>query len=262
MENILETIVAAKHIEIEEQKQALPIEQLRLLAEKATTKPSMAKALQQSGTGIIAEFKRKSPSLGWFRRDARPLDVVPAYQRAGAAACSVLTDYKFFGGHPEFLEQLSQTVSLPLLRKDFIIDEYQIMHARALGASAILLIAACLERSQCTDLAAAAQSMGLDVLLEVHNEDELSHFCPGVTMIGVNNRNLKTFQTNVATSERLASLLPDDAVKVSESGLSSPETVQHLRSLGYRGFLMGEHFMRAERPGDELAKFIAQLTTN
>ena len=252
---------------------------------------SLKQALLSSPTGIIAEFKRKSPSKGWIHEDARPEEVVPAYAAAGAAALSVLTDEPYFGGSLEFIRRVRPLVDIPILRKDFIIDPVQLVEARQAGADAVLLIAACLGRADCAALLAEAHRLGLEVLLEIHSEEELDYITPEVDVVGVNNRHLGSFVTDVQTSFDLAPLLtqlplsradrnyfsdrfaekpisappsttPAHAtgpIFISESGISDPATVRSLREAGFRGFLMGETFMRQPDPGAALATFIQAL---
>lgn len=219
---------------------------------------SLRSALEASPTGIIAEFKRKSPSKGWIHPEARPEAVVPAYEAAGATALSVLTDSKFFGGS-EADVRAARTAKLPILRKDFTVSEYQVHEARAMGADAVLLIAAALSETDCRRLARTAHEAGLETLLEVHSADELTYLNDDIDVLGVNNRCLGTFVTDVAASEALAPLLPRSLTCISESGLHSVATVRRLRALGYRGFLMGEHFMREADPGKALSTFIGAL---
>ena len=223
---------------------------------------SLKQALLASETGIIAEFKRKSPSKGWIHADAFPEEVVPAYAAAGAAALSVLTDEQYFGGSLDFIRRVRPLVDIPILRKDFIIDPYQLYQAREAGADAVLLIAACLSREACAALLAEAHRLGLEVLLEVHNPEELDYITPDVDVVGVNNRHLGSFVTDVQTSFDMAPLLAGEAtgpVIVSESGISDPATVRALREAGYRGFLMGENFMKEPDPGAALATFIQAI---
>lgn len=217
----------------------------------------MRKALTESSNGIIAEFKRKSPSKGWIKEDGKA-DIIPlSYQENGAAALSILTDEYFFGGCDEFIMKARQSgVTIPILYKNFVIDEYQLLQARLCGASAALLIAACLTKERCKSLIGMAHDLGLEVLLEMHSEPELEYAELGNDMCGINNRNLGTFVTDVKNSFRLAELLPQDAVKVSESGISNPDTVAELRQAGFRGFLIGENFMKTENPGEALKQFI------
>ena len=223
-------------------------------------KLSLRKALLQSETGIIAEFKRRSPSKGWIKEDGRP-DVIPlSYQQNGAAALSILTDEHYFGGCDDFIRQARQSgVTLPILYKNFVIDEAQLYAAALCGASAVLLIAACLSKVDCKRLLDKAHTLGLEVLLEMHSEPELEYADLGPDLCGINNRNLGSFVTDVENSFRLAELLPENAVKVSESGISNPDTVRALRQAGFRGFLIGENFMKTPDPGQALNEFISQL---
>ncbi len=263
--DILHTIVAHKRQELDEQMRTLPLSRLIAMVEekmKNEDEPpvSMRRALMQSDTGIIAEFKRKSPSKGWINRGAGASTVPLAYQRQGAAALSILTDEHFFGGNDTFItEARNAGVTIPILYKNFVISEYQILQARLCGASAVLLIAADLKKDECRQLLHTAHELGMEVLLEMHGEDELEYAELEPDMYGINNRNLGTFVTDVENSFRMAELLPRDVCKVSESGISHPDTVRRLRSAGYRGFLMGEHFMRNEDPGLALSQFISQL---
>ena len=223
-------------------------------------KPSLREALLQSETGIIAEFKRKSPSKGWIKEDGRS-DIIPlSYQQNGAAAISILTDEHYFGGHDDFIRAARQSgVTIPILYKNFVIDEYQLYEAALCGASAVLLIAACLTIERCAELMHIAHNLGLEVLLEMHDENELKYAELQPDLCGINNRNLGSFVTDVQNSFRLAELLPKDAVKVSESGISNPDTVRALRQAGFRGFLIGENFMKTTDPGLALQQFISQL---
>ena len=223
-------------------------------------KPSLREALLASDTGIIAEFKRRSPSKGWIKEDGRA-DIIPlSYQHAGAAALSILTDEHYFGGSDEYICQARQSgVTLPILYKNFVIDEAQLYAAALCGASAVLLIAACLSKQACAALMNKAHELGLEVLLEMHSKSELEYAELGPDLCGINNRNLGSFVTDVDNSFRLAELLPDDAVKVSESGISNPETVRLLRQAGFRGFLIGETFMKTADPGQALNDFISKL---
>ncbi len=257
--NILEKIIAQKRIELRHQKEVVSIEMLEKVFDNRSEKKSFKQALIESPTGIIAEFKRRSPSKDWIFKDAKVNEVVPAYERSGAAAVSVLTDEMFFGGSLSDLKQASQLVQLPVLRKDFVIDEYQIYQAQALGASVILLIAAALTEKQCYQLASVAHNIGLEVLLEIHSESELRYITPMVDVVGINNRNLSTFVTDVQVSLDLGAKIPSDFVKISESGISSVETVRELRSHGFQGFLMGENFMKTHQPGEALKQFIEEI---
>ena len=266
--DILETIIANKRLEVARQKAAVPLDLLFNLGSRRMNRRtvSMRQALEQPPSGIIAEFKRRSPSKGWLYPDAKVTNVVPAYENGGASACSILTDSDFFGGSFADLQRARSLVKMPLLRKDFMIDEYQLYQARVLGADAILLIAACLTTDECSKLAAVAHQLELEVLLEVHNENELSYLNKNIDMLGVNNRNLGTFHTDIENSFRMIERMKSEAGEgdsaplfVSESGLSSPDVVNKLRDAGFRGFLMGETFMKTESPGDTLEHFIGSL---
>lgn len=258
--NILEQIVADKRIEVAARKKELPMEAVRLRAEAAERSVhSFRRALEGSSTGIIAEFKRKSPSKGFIQENARVAAVVPGYEAAGAAAVSVLTDTSYFGGTLADLEEARRLVSLPLLRKDFVVDPYQLCEARIAGADAVLLIASALTPEACASLAEYARGLGLEVLLEIHNETEVGHINPFVDVVGVNNRNLGTFVTDIRCSLELAERIPAYCLKISESGLSKPEDVVRLRQAGYRGFLMGENFMKEADPAAALKRFIEAL---
>lgn len=244
--DILQEIVAHKHKEME-----------RLCAKK----PSLRNALLHSDTGIIAEFKRRSPSKGWIKEEGKA-EVIPlSYQQNGAAAISILTDEHYFGGCDDFIRMARKSgVTIPVLYKNFVIDEAQLYAAALCGASAVLLIAACLTKQECKHLLEKAHALGLEVLLEMHSEEELEYAELDPDLCGINNRNLGSFVTDVENSFRLAELLPKDAVKVSESGISNPETVKALRQAGFRGFLIGENFMKTADPGQALNDFLTQLT--
>ena len=217
---------------------------------------SMSKAIKESPTGIIAEFKRRSPSKGEIHPLALVDEIVPAYEKAGATACSILTDTVYFGGALSDLALASESTRLPLLRKDFIVDERQIYEARIFGASAVLLIAAVLSFDEIVNFTALAHRLGIEVLLELHSDAELDKFTPEVDMVGINNRDLTSFKTDTSTSLRLVSALPADIVKIAESGITSPDELRRLRDAGYDGFLIGERFMSQEHPGNALKEFI------
>lgn len=262
MKDILTEITEHKRIEVAEFKKTVPFETLLNKVEPLLAIPpvSMRNALMQSASGIISEFKRKSPSKGWIKEDGRA-DIIPlSYQQNGAAALSILTDSKFFGGSDDFIVTARQAgVTIPVLYKNFVIDEYQLFQARLCGASAVLLIAACLSKSECARLTQKAHELGLEVLLEMHSEAELEYADINPDMCGINNRNLGTFVTDVNNSYRLAELLPQDACKVSESGISSPKTISELKAAGFNGFLIGENFMKHEDPGKALTNFISAI---
>lgn len=260
-------LVAHKQTEIELQKQTVSLEQLQeqagiIIRENAAHRRSMKQALAASSTGIISEFKRRSPSKGWINEAARAEEIPASYEAAGAGALSILTDGKFFGGTLRDIRTARPLVHIPILRKDFIIDEYQLLQACIVGADAVLLIASCLSPEQCSTLTAQAHELGLEVLLEIHSPSELSYINKEVDMVGVNNRNLGSFVTDVENSFRIARQLreathgPASPLLVSESGISDPETICRLRAAGFRGFLIGETFMKTATPGETLKKFI------
>ncbi|SDR95107.1 indole-3-glycerol phosphate synthase [Maribacter dokdonensis] len=258
--NILDKIVADKRKEVELKNLIFPSSQYEhsVLFNRETF--SLAQALKDSDTGIISEFKRRSPSKESINQNANVGQVAMGYEKAGVCGMSVLTDIKYFGGSLEDLIIARASAQLPLLRKEFIISEYQIIEAKAYGADVILLIAAVLTREEIKKFSELAKSLGLDVLLEVHNEDELhKSIMPSIDMLGVNNRNLKTFEVSLETSKSLSSQIPDDFVKVSESGISSIEAIKELKTYGYKGFLIGENFMKTDTPGESAIQFIKYL---
>jgi len=260
MTNILDRIIASKRIEVANHKKVQTIDtMMRQIVDCGKHTTSFKEAIANSKTGIVAEFKRRSPSRDWIFKDAKVEDVIPLYSKNGASAISVLTDYDFFGGNLDDLDYAATLTSTPLLRKDFVIDEYQLYEAKLYGASAILLIAAALTKDETKRLAKKANELGLDILLEIHNEKELDHINEKIDVVGVNNRDLTTFITNIQVSFDLADKIPDDFVKISESGIPQPQTVTDLRQAGYKGFLMGENFMKTENPGQALKDFIDQL---
>lgn len=265
MADILEDIIAHKRLELETFKSSLPQCELEMQVEAMLAEepqcPSMRQALLQSKSGIIAEFKRKSPSKGWIKESGQA-EVIPlAYQQNGASAISILTDFKYFGGRDSFIHTAREKgVTIPILYKNFVIDEYQLYQARDCGASAVLLIAAALKLDECKTLMTKAHELGLEVLLEMHSEKELDYAALEPDMYGINNRNLGTFVTDVQNSFRLAEQLPRYACKVSESGISNPATIRELKQAGFNGFLIGESFMKTDNPGLELNRFIAEIT--
>jgi indole-3-glycerol phosphate synthase len=259
--NILEEIIQYKRTEVQERKSLFPVKLLEQSIFFPSPVVSMKKyVLRDDKSGIIAEIKRKSPSQG----DINPYVSVErtsiGYMQAGASALSVLTDKKFFGGTNEDLMIARKFNFCPILRKDFVVDEYQLIEAKSIGADAILLIAAALSPEEIASLAKVAHSLQLEVLLEVHNEKELQiNLSAEVDLIGVNNRDLKTFITDIGISRRLAALIPDHVVKVSESGIEKVETIIELKKYGYRGFLMGQNFMQHSRPEIACKEFIDEL---
>lgn len=259
--NILDEIIEHKKKEVEERKSLYPTKLLEKSIYFASPTVSLRKYIQRPDkSGVIAEIKRKSPSKGILNKNVSIERTSIGYMQAGASALSILTDTKFFGGANEDLTVARKFNFCPILRKDFTIDEYQIIEAKSIGADAILLIAAALEANAASKLADFAHSLGLEVLLEVHDEEELKNVA-GVDadLIGVNNRSLKTFEVSIEISKRLASLIPAGKVKVSESGLSDPAAIAELKNAGYEGFLIGETFMKHGRPEEAAMDFIKQL---
>jgi indole-3-glycerol phosphate synthase len=259
MATILDTIIAHKKEEVAAQKKQVTLNDL-LKQERKRTFYSLKKSLTEThSSGIIAEFKRKSPSKDWINQQARPELIVPAYQKAGASGVSILTDSHFFGGSLSDLTAAAVLVEMPILRKEFIVDEYQIIEAAKAGADLILLIAACLEPEQVLHLAKVAHENGLEVLLEIHNQKELRHITEEVDLVGVNNRDLHTFKTSLETSVELSPFIPDRCIKISESGLTSALDINYLRHFGFRGFLIGESFMKTADPGNACSRFINEI---
>src|SRR5215210_760957 len=258
--NILDNIIAAKKIEVEQKKELLPVEELKAFPNYHSTCNSLvSQLLSEDTTGIIAEFKRKSPSKGVINENIQIGPVVEAYDAHGAAGISILTDENYFGGSNDDIIYAREIVSVPILRKDFIIDEYQVFEAKAIGASVILLIAACLTPKRTQELAIFAKRLSLEVLLEIHNVEELEHICTEVDIVGVNNRDLKTFTVDVNRSIKLSAKIPVDKIKISESGISDVDTIVRLRQFGYKGFLIGENFMRHPDPSIAFADFVNVL---
>ncbi|MDG1729674.1 MAG: indole-3-glycerol phosphate synthase TrpC [Algibacter sp.] len=258
--NILDKITLDKRKEVELRKSLIPVSQLEhsVLFERQTV--SLANNLRNSKSGIIAEHKRRSPSKAIINNGLNIQDVAKGYENAGVCGMSVLTDGKYFGGSLDDLLTARASCNLPLLRKEFIIDEYQMLEAKAYGADVILLIAAILSRDEIKQFSEFAKRLNLDVLLEVHNEEELhKSVMPSLDMLGVNNRNLKTFDVSLQTSKSLSNLIPNDFVKVSESGISNIEAIKELQPYGYQGFLIGENFMKTDNPGASATEFIKTL---
>ncbi|RYZ19185.1 MAG: indole-3-glycerol phosphate synthase TrpC [Chitinophagaceae bacterium] len=262
MSTILDTIIAAKKKEIEKYKPLSSMERFKKdgFFWEIANRSLVQSLIAPGSTGIIAEFKRKSPSKGWFKTKELEVEpVVVPYNNLGAAGISVLTDGEFFGGDLDDLIQTKIVSDIPVLRKDFIVDPWQIAEAKAFGADVILLIAACLKPAEVKSLAAYAKSIGLEVLLEIHNEEELEHICDEVDMVGVNNRNLKTFEVDIQISLDLISKIPAGKPAVAESGISNVDTIVTLRQAGFKGFLIGETFMKEPDPGKTFAEFVGQL---
>ncbi|PCJ92665.1 MAG: indole-3-glycerol phosphate synthase [Flavobacteriaceae bacterium] len=260
--DILEKITRDKRREVDLKKSLLPISQLESSVLFGRETVSLANALRNSTSGIIAEHKRRSPSKSVINQSLNVQDVARGYENAGVCGMSVLTDQKYFGGSLDDLVLARASVNMPLLRKEFMIDEYQILEAKAHGADVILLIAGILTQNEIKTLSQLAQSLGLDVLLEVHNEEELhKSIMPSLDMLGVNNRNLKTFEVSLDTSKTLSNLIPEEFVKVSESGISSVDAITELKEYGYQGFLIGENFMKTDDPGGSATIFINEIIT-
>jgi indole-3-glycerol phosphate synthase len=256
--NFLQTILAHKAEEVALRKEAAPVETLKEMPGFQRAPLSMASALRHREFAVIAEVKKASPSRGVIRDVYDPVGIACAYERSGASAVSVLTDSKFFQGTLNDLESVRGEVGIPLLRKDFIIDSYQLFESRGAGADAVLLIVAALGASRLNELQSEARSLGLECLVEVHSTPELRiALDAGATLVGINNRDLTTFQTDLATTVNLAAEVPGGVLCVSESGISSQSDIATIRSAGVRVVLIGEAFMRAERPGEELARFLA-----
>ena len=257
---LLDKIIVDKKREVILKKQLIPVTQLENSTLFGIRTYSLSKNLRNNVIGIIAEHKRRSPSKSVINNNFSVEEVVVGYQNAGISGISVLTDTKYFGGSLDDLLLAKASANVPLLRKEFIIDEYQILEAKAHGADVILLIAAILTRSEIKQLSEFAHSLGLEVLLEVHNKEELDKaIMPGLDMIGVNNRNLKTFEVSLEQSKELAKHIPSEFVKVSESGISSTDAIKELQTHGYQGFLIGEHFMKTENPGLAAKTFVTTL---
>ncbi|WP_300436678.1 indole-3-glycerol phosphate synthase TrpC [Christiangramia sp.] len=257
--NILDKIIADKFKEVELKKSLIPVPQLENSVLFKRECISLAENLKK-GSGIIAEHKRRSPSKSVINQSLNVQEVAKGYEEAGVSGISVLTDGKYFGGSLEDLLYARASVEIPILRKEFMIDEYQVLEAKSFGADAILLIAAVLTEKQLIYLADIAKNLGMDVLLEIHNEEELQKSLKvNADMIGVNNRSLKTFEVSIDTSKVLAKLIPDEFVKVSESGISSTSAIADLKSYGFKGFLIGENFMKTDNPGAAAKEFITEL---
>ncbi|MBX2970803.1 MAG: indole-3-glycerol phosphate synthase TrpC [Cyclobacteriaceae bacterium] len=259
--NILETITAHKRKEVAAQKEKVPFALLEKEAGFSRSCISLVQRLKQQGaSGIIAEIKRKSPSQGVIHSNVLVEEIARGYAEAGCSGLSILTDHEFFGGTTDDLIRARRVVDVPILRKEFIVDEYQIAEAKAIGADVILLIAACLEPEQIKWFTSVAHGLGLEVLLEIHDEAELlSNLDSGADLFGVNNRNLKTFEVSVDVSRELVEKIPSSFVKISESGIDQVNTVLALREYGYEGFLMGQNFMKHDKPGEVCRGFIEAL---
>jgi indole-3-glycerol phosphate synthase len=257
--NILDKIIAHKKEEIAIRKMMLPENELKDSVHYGRTCLSLKDNLaKENGSGIIAEFKRKSPSKGFIHQHADVVKVTRSYTTHGASGLSILTDHEFFGGNNEDLIAAREN-NIPILRKEFIVDLYQVEEAKAIGADAILLIAACLSKNAVEEFAGYARQIGLEVLLELHLESELDHICEAVDMVGINNRNLKTFEVDIQRSVRLSRMIPAHKTRIAESGIDNAADIHIFKEAGYKGFLMGEHFMKEEDPGQALDTFIKKI---
>lgn len=257
--NILDKIVAQKKLEVEAAKKILSVEELQNNKLFSRTTLSLKESVQNR-SGIIAEFKRQSPSKGIISTIQNPLSVVSAYEKNGASGISILTDKEFFGGSKEDILAVRDHIDIPILRKDFMVDAYQFYEAKAMGADVVLLIAACLSPQQVSEFTALAHLLHLEVLLEIHTEEELQHFNTDIDLVGINNRNLKDFKVNLQHSVNLKNLLPAGTLSVAESGIYSTEDFVYLKEKGFDAFLMGEYFMKDENPGQKFEAFITDLT--
>ena len=261
MSTILDQIVANRRQEVELQKSKIPLSELKAVIDLSLPRNSLSdKLLSKGSSGIIAEFKHRSPSKGIINDRVLPEIVTKGYSEAGVSGISVLTDSTYFGGSTlDFQAARIANPLTPMLRKDFMVDEYQLFESRLMNADVILLIAAVLEKLEISRFTSIAHDLGMEVLLELHDEDEIQKIDNNVDMIGINNRNLKDFKVDLDRSLQLLNKLPADAIKISESGLGDPKTVDYLRSRGFQGFLMGENFMKTDDPAMSCLDFISKL---
>ncbi|WP_294304211.1 indole-3-glycerol phosphate synthase TrpC [uncultured Chryseobacterium sp.] len=257
--NILDTIIHRKKEELAFSKSKVSVQQLKD-SEFFGRKSYSLKETLGTKSGVIAEFKRQSPSKGIINDKISPVEVVSAYEHSGASAVSILTDRDFFGGSFDDILSVRNHIDIPVLRKDFMVDEYQFYEAKSIGADVILLIAACLSPQQVQEFTALAHELGLEVLLEIHSEEELKHINPDINFVGINNRNLKDFKVDLQHSVDLKNKLPEGILSVAESGIYSEEDFKYLKEKGFDGFLMGEYFMKDENPGNKFREFISRVT--
>jgi indole-3-glycerol phosphate synthase len=260
MSDILQEIVSKRKQTVEQLKIIVPMaawEMMPLFSKECISLKETL--LDNNSTGIIAEFKRASPSKGVINDKANIFETIYGYENNGAAAVSILTEPVFFNGNNDDILSVAESLTIPILRKDFILEEYQVMESKAIGADVILLIAACLSPKEVKRLAAFAKGFGLEVLLEIHNEKELGHICDETELIGINNRNLKTFEVNIDTSIQLINKIPTGKLVIAESGISNVETIVTLKQAGFKGFLIGETFMKQPDPAIAFAEFIKSL---
>ena len=258
--SILDQIINDKKIEVSKRKNIFPASYLEASPLFERTTKSLSDNLRKSKSGIIAEYKRRSPSKKNINNSLSVIEVSEGYEKAGVSGMSILTDGKYFGGSLDDINLARSATKLPLLRKEFIIDEYQIIEAKAHGADVILLIASVLNYKEIKDFTYLAKKLDLEILLEVHNLQELEKsIMTSIDIIGVNNRNLKNFEVSLDNSRKLASEIPDEFVKISESGINEVESIKELMNLGYRGFLIGENFMKTDNPGMSASDFIKKI---
>ncbi|KPH13014.1 indole-3-glycerol phosphate synthase TrpC [Chryseobacterium sp. ERMR1:04] len=257
---ILDTIIERKKEEIKVSKSKVSIGELKDSPFFGRKGFSLKESVQNK-SGIIAEFKRQSPSKGIINDQVSPLEVTSAYEKFGASGISILTDKDFFGGSFEDILQVRNHINIPILRKDFMVDEYQFYEAKSMGADVILLIASCLSTNQVQEFTALSHELGLEVLLEIHTEEELNHFNSKIDLVGINNRNLKNFKVDLQHSVNLKNLLPKDVLSVAESGIYNLEDFNYLKEKGFDGFLMGEYFMKNKNPANTFEEFISNVTT-
>lgn len=257
--NILEQIIANKFQETALNKSTVPVARLKASAYFTRAGLSLKERLTKQ-TGIIAEFKRKSPSKGIIRHAASAREITRSYENHGASACSILTDKVYFGGDNGDIAGARPWLNIPVLRKDFIIDPYQIFEAKSIGADLILLIAECLTKLQINEFTQIAHDLGMEVLMELHDQHELDKWSPEIDLLGINNRDLKNFNTGIEKSLVIADVLPKESLWISESGLKGPGELQQLSRAGYRGFLIGETFMKSDDPGALCGEFVSGLT--
>lgn len=253
--NILDKIIARKKQEIKDSKSKISVEQLKD-SEFFGRKSFSLKETLESKSGIIAEFKRQSPSKGTINDKVLPLEVVSQYENFGASGISILTDKDFFGGCFDDILSVRNHIQIPILRKDFMVDEYQFYEAKSIGADVILLIAACLSPTQVLEFTELSHELGLEVLLEIHSEIELKHINSEIDFVGINNRNLKDFKVDLQHSVNLKNQLPENILSVAESGIYNEEDFKYLKQKGFNGFLMGEYFMKNENPGNKFSEFV------
>ena len=256
--NILDKIIARKKQEIEDSKSKISVKQLKN-SKFFGRKTFSLKETLESKSGIIAEFKRQSPSKGIINNQISPLEVASAYQKFGASGISILTDKDFFGGSFDDILSVRNHIQIPILRKDFMVDDYQFYEAKSIGADVILLIAACLSPNQVSEFTELAHDLDLEVLLEIHTEEELQHINKNIDFVGINNRNLKDFKVDLQHSVNLKNQLPENILSVAESGIYNEDDFKYLKEKGFNGFLMGEYFMKNENPGNKFSEFVSNV---